>query len=74
MKSICHSLVIMNIPKASCRNVTFKLSSEIMDATKGSGDAILREEETHAMAEAKAFARHLSSYASFKLHKLGLTI
>lgn len=53
--------------------MTFKLSSEI-DATKGSGDAMLREEETHTMAEAKAFARHLSSYASFKLHKLGLTI
>lgn len=45
-----------------------------MDATKGSGDAILRKEETRRMAEARAFARHLSSYASFKLHELGLTI
>nr|YP_009403450.1 ribosomal protein S7 [Downingia cuspidata]YP_009403457.1 ribosomal protein S7 [Downingia cuspidata]ASA34643.1 ribosomal protein S7 [Downingia cuspidata]ASA34650.1 ribosomal protein S7 [Downingia cuspidata] len=39
------------------RNMAFKLSSELMDAAKGRGDAIRKREETHRMAEAnKAFA------------------
>ncbi|KAK3194093.1 hypothetical protein Dsin_025403 [Dipteronia sinensis] len=39
------------------RNMTFKLSSELVDAAKGSGDAIRKKEETHRMAEAnRAFA------------------
>nr|YP_009340543.1 ribosomal protein S7 [Porterella carnosula]YP_009340550.1 ribosomal protein S7 [Porterella carnosula]APQ40116.1 ribosomal protein S7 [Porterella carnosula]APQ40123.1 ribosomal protein S7 [Porterella carnosula] len=39
------------------RNMAFKLSSELVDAAKGSGDAIRKREETHRMAEAnKAFA------------------
>nr|WBU95087.1 ribosomal protein S7 [Cryptolepis sinensis]WBU95101.1 ribosomal protein S7 [Cryptolepis sinensis] len=39
------------------RNMAFKLSSELMDAAKGSGDAIRKKEETHRMAEAnRAFA------------------
>ncbi|KAD7476884.1 hypothetical protein E3N88_00020 [Mikania micrantha] len=39
------------------RNMTFKLSSELVDAAKGSGNAIHKREETHRMAEAnRAFA------------------
>nr|BEG71944.1 ribosomal protein S7 [Astragalus macropelmatus] len=39
------------------RNMAFKLSSELLDAVKGSGDAIRKKEETHRMAEAnRAFA------------------
>nr|QXM16254.1 ribosomal protein S7 [Hedysarum polybotrys] len=39
------------------RNMAFKLSSELLDAAKGSGDAIRKKEETHRMAEAnRAFA------------------
>ncbi|GMN69223.1 hypothetical protein TIFTF001_038269 [Ficus carica] len=39
------------------RNMVFKLSSELVDAAKGSGDAIRKKEETHRMAEAnRAFA------------------
>ncbi|CAH2052263.1 unnamed protein product, partial [Thlaspi arvense] len=38
------------------RNMALKLSSELVDAAKGSGDAIRKKEETHRMAEAnKAF-------------------
>ncbi|KAK5769834.1 hypothetical protein PVK06_049974 [Gossypium arboreum] len=37
--------------------MAFKLSSELVDAAKGSGDAIRKKEETHRMAEAnRAFA------------------
>ncbi|CAN6857889.1 unnamed protein product [Brassica oleracea] len=37
--------------------MAFKLSSELVDAAKGSGDAIRKKEETHTMAEAnRAFA------------------
>ncbi|KAL9664704.1 hypothetical protein QQ045_020110 [Rhodiola kirilowii] len=43
--------------KRPSRNMTFKLSSELVDAAKGSGDAIRKKEETHRMAEAnRAFA------------------
>lgn len=39
------------------RNMAFKFSSELVDAAKGSGDAIRKKEETHRMAEAnRAFA------------------
>ncbi|RHN59674.1 30S ribosomal protein S7 [Medicago truncatula] len=39
------------------RNMAFKLSSELVDAAKGSGDAIRKKQETHRMAEAnRAFA------------------
>nr|YP_009108415.1 ribosomal protein S7 [Aphyllon californicum]YP_009108419.1 ribosomal protein S7 [Aphyllon californicum]CDH98529.1 ribosomal protein S7 [Aphyllon californicum]CDH98540.1 ribosomal protein S7 [Aphyllon californicum] len=39
------------------RNMAFKLSSELVDAAKGSGDAIRKKEETHKMAETnRAFA------------------
>ncbi|KAF3639886.1 30S ribosomal protein S7, chloroplastic [Capsicum annuum] len=38
-------------------SMAFKLSSELVDAAKGSGDTIRKKEETHKMAEAnKAFA------------------
>nr|YP_010601416.1 ribosomal protein S7 [Ceratocephala testiculata]YP_010601429.1 ribosomal protein S7 [Ceratocephala testiculata]QFV18866.1 ribosomal protein S7 [Ceratocephala falcata]QFV18879.1 ribosomal protein S7 [Ceratocephala falcata]WAL35699.1 ribosomal protein S7 [Ceratocephala testiculata]WAL35700.1 ribosomal protein S7 [Ceratocephala testiculata] len=39
------------------RNMAFKLSSELVDAAKGSGGAVRKKEETHKMAEAnRAFA------------------
>nr|YP_009033556.1 ribosomal protein S7 [Trifolium meduseum]AHY85635.1 ribosomal protein S7 [Trifolium meduseum]AIJ28105.1 ribosomal protein S7 [Trifolium meduseum] len=39
------------------RNMAFKLSSELVDAAKGSGDAIRKKEESRRMAEAnRAFA------------------
>nr|YP_010286840.1 ribosomal protein S7 [Hydrocharis dubia]YP_010286854.1 ribosomal protein S7 [Hydrocharis dubia]UKT60914.1 ribosomal protein S7 [Hydrocharis dubia]UKT60915.1 ribosomal protein S7 [Hydrocharis dubia] len=41
------------------RNMTFKLSSELIDAAKGSGDAIRKKEETHKMAEANRAFAHL---------------
>nr|QAX91659.1 30S ribosomal protein S7 [Diapensia purpurea]QAX91737.1 30S ribosomal protein S7 [Berneuxia thibetica] len=38
-------------------SMAFKLSSELMDAAKGRGEAIRKKEETHRMAEAnRAFA------------------
>ncbi|KAF8047353.1 hypothetical protein N665_3080s0006 [Sinapis alba] len=43
--------------KRSGRNMAFKLSSKLVDAAKGSGDASSKKEETHRMAEAdRAFA------------------
>ncbi|MFQ6626720.1 hypothetical protein Gotur_005561 [Gossypium turneri] len=37
--------------------MAFKLSSELVDTAKGSGDVIRKKEETHRMAEAnRAFA------------------
>ncbi len=45
------------VPVRPGRNMAFKLSSELVDAAKGSGDAIRKKEETHRMAEAnRAFA------------------
>ena len=39
------------------RGMAFKLANEILDATKDTGGAIRRKEQTHKMAEAnKAFA------------------
>ncbi|KAM3738085.1 hypothetical protein ACB098_09G106900 [Castanea mollissima] len=39
------------------QNMAFELSSELVDAAKGSGDAIRKKEATHRMAEAnRAFA------------------
>nr|YP_009450128.1 ribosomal protein S7 [Burmannia oblonga]YP_009450129.1 ribosomal protein S7 [Burmannia oblonga]ANK36325.1 ribosomal protein S7 [Burmannia oblonga]ANK36326.1 ribosomal protein S7 [Burmannia oblonga] len=39
------------------QNMALKLSSELVDAAKGSGDAIRKKEETHRMAESnRAFA------------------
>nr|YP_009758336.1 ribosomal protein S7 [Vavilovia formosa]QIN90143.1 ribosomal protein S7 [Vavilovia formosa] len=40
------------------RNMAFKLSSELEDAAKGSGDAIRKREETHRMAEANRTSAH----------------
>ncbi|KAK3405684.1 hypothetical protein EUGRSUZ_K01908 [Eucalyptus grandis] len=37
--------------KCSGRNMAFKLSPELVDATKVSGDAIRKKEETHRMAK-----------------------
>ncbi|GLR00161.1 30S ribosomal protein S7 [Dyella mobilis] len=40
------------------RNMAFKLSSELVDASKGRGDAIRKKEETHRMAEANRALAH----------------
>ncbi|CAI8582989.1 unnamed protein product [Vicia faba] len=40
------------------RNMAFKLSSELVDAAKGSGDAIRKKEETQRMAEANRILAH----------------
>nr|YP_009403523.1 ribosomal protein S7 [Downingia elegans]YP_009403530.1 ribosomal protein S7 [Downingia elegans]ASA34716.1 ribosomal protein S7 [Downingia elegans]ASA34723.1 ribosomal protein S7 [Downingia elegans] len=45
--------------KRQGRNMAFKLSSELVDAAKGSGDAIRKREETHRMAEANRAFAHL---------------
>ena len=43
--------------KRSGRNMSFKLSYELIDAARDNGDAIRKKEETHKMAEAnRAFA------------------
>nr|QBC71366.1 ribosomal protein S7 [Anacampseros filamentosa]QBC71367.1 ribosomal protein S7 [Anacampseros filamentosa] len=41
------------------RNMAFKLSSELVDASKGRGGAIRKKEETHRMAEASRAFAHL---------------
>nr|YP_010158647.1 30S ribosomal protein S7 [Campanula zangezura]QRG30899.1 30S ribosomal protein S7 [Campanula zangezura] len=41
------------------RNMAFKLSSELVDASKGRGDAIRKREETHRMAEANQALAYL---------------
>jgi small subunit ribosomal protein S7 len=38
--------------------MVFKLSFELVDAAKGSGDAIRKKEETHRMAEANTTFAH----------------
>nr|YP_009138727.1 ribosomal protein S7 [Lathyrus ochroleucus]AIK21021.1 ribosomal protein S7 [Lathyrus ochroleucus]AIK21096.1 ribosomal protein S7 [Lathyrus ochroleucus] len=40
------------------RNMAFKLSSELVDAAKGRGDAIRKKEETQKMAEANRTVAH----------------
>nr|YP_009436761.1 ribosomal protein S7 [Cyphia phyteuma]YP_009436780.1 ribosomal protein S7 [Cyphia phyteuma]ATG27136.1 ribosomal protein S7 [Cyphia phyteuma]ATG27157.1 ribosomal protein S7 [Cyphia phyteuma] len=45
--------------KRQGRNMAFKLSSELVDAAKGRGDAIRKREETHRMAEANRASAHL---------------
>ena len=44
--------------KRAGRNMAFKLSYELVDAAKGSGDAIRNKEETHRMAEANRVFAH----------------
>ncbi|VAH67870.1 unnamed protein product [Triticum turgidum subsp. durum] len=44
--------------KCPGRNMAFKLSSELVDAAKGSGGAICRKEATHRMAEANRALAH----------------
>ncbi|MCO5561227.1 hypothetical protein L7F22_014848 [Adiantum nelumboides] len=56
-KTETNPLSFYGIRKRPGRNMAFKLSSELVDAAKGSGDAIRKKEETHRMAEAnRAFA------------------
>nr|YP_010965733.1 ribosomal protein S7 [Opuntia aureispina]YP_010965965.1 ribosomal protein S7 [Opuntia chisosensis]YP_010966039.1 ribosomal protein S7 [Opuntia chlorotica]YP_010966695.1 ribosomal protein S7 [Opuntia macrocentra]WNM91816.1 ribosomal protein S7 [Opuntia aureispina]WNM92121.1 ribosomal protein S7 [Opuntia chisosensis]WNM92195.1 ribosomal protein S7 [Opuntia chlorotica]WNM92925.1 ribosomal protein S7 [Opuntia macrocentra] len=40
------------------QNMAFKLSSELVDATKGRGGAIRKKEQTHRMAEANRALAH----------------
>ncbi|KAL8197749.1 hypothetical protein R6Q57_024283 [Mikania cordata] len=40
------------------QNMAFKLSSELVDVAKRSGDAIRKREETHRMAEANEAVEH----------------
>ncbi|KAL5073818.1 hypothetical protein RYX36_012802, partial [Vicia faba] len=40
------------------RNMAFKLSYELVDVAKGSGDAIRKKEETQRMAEANRILAH----------------
>ncbi|XP_047264708.1 30S ribosomal protein S7, chloroplastic-like [Capsicum annuum] len=40
------------------QNMAFKLSSELVDAAKGSDDAIRKKEETHRMAEGNRAFEH----------------
>ncbi|KAD7117375.1 hypothetical protein E3N88_04643 [Mikania micrantha] len=40
------------------QNMAFKLSSELVDAAKGSDDAIRKREETHRMTEANEALEH----------------
>ena len=43
----------------SCKSMAEKLSSELLDASKGQGAAVKKREETHKMAEAnRAFAHY----------------
>ncbi|KAK7239890.1 hypothetical protein RIF29_43278 [Crotalaria pallida] len=49
------------------RNMAFKLSSELVDAAKGSGDAIRKKEETHRMAEANRAFAHFQCILIFGL-------
>ncbi|KAK4750309.1 hypothetical protein SAY87_027758 [Trapa incisa] len=44
--------------KRTGRNMAFKLSSELVDAGKGSSDAIRKKEETYRMAEANRALAH----------------
>ncbi|KAK4718023.1 hypothetical protein R3W88_016361 [Solanum pinnatisectum] len=56
-KALDISWLLAEYRKRPGRNMAFKLSSELVDAAKGSGDAIRKKEETHRMAEAnRAFA------------------
>nr|YP_010144974.1 ribosomal protein S7 [Exacum affine]YP_010144989.1 ribosomal protein S7 [Exacum affine]QQL92379.1 ribosomal protein S7 [Exacum affine]QQL92394.1 ribosomal protein S7 [Exacum affine] len=51
------NMLVNRILKHGKKSLAFKLSSELVDAAKGSGDAIRKKEETHRMAEAnRAFA------------------
>ncbi|RWR98151.1 NADPH-quinone oxidoreductase subunit 2 [Cinnamomum micranthum f. kanehirae] len=44
------------------RNMAFKCCSELVDAAKGSGDAIRKKEETHRMAEANRAFSHNENF------------
>ncbi|CAN1307438.1 30S ribosomal protein S7, plastid, partial [Linum perenne] len=45
--------------KRQGRDMIFKLSNELIDAAKGSGDAVRKREEVHKTAEAnRAFAHY----------------
>ncbi|KAF1876716.1 hypothetical protein Lal_00031529 [Lupinus albus] len=51
------------------RKMAFKLSFELVDAAKGSGDAIRKKEETHRMAEEnRAFAHFRESKNRIRIY------
>ncbi|KAK8949792.1 hypothetical protein KSP40_PGU003053 [Platanthera guangdongensis] len=56
-KALAISWLLGASRKRPGRNMAFQLSSELVDAAKGRGDAIRKKEETHRMEEAnRAFA------------------
>ncbi|XP_047257904.1 30S ribosomal protein S7, chloroplastic-like [Capsicum annuum] len=56
-KALAISWLLAASQKCPGRNMAFKLSFELVDAAKGSGDAICKKEKTHKIAEAnRAFA------------------
>lgn len=51
--------LILNSRKRSEKDMTSKLSSELLDASQGRGASVKKREDTHKMAEAnKAFAHY----------------
>ncbi|CAI0557314.1 unnamed protein product [Linum tenue] len=58
-KALAIRWLLVAARKRQGRDMVFKLSNELIDAAKGSGDAIRKREETHRMAEAnRAFAHY----------------
>jgi small subunit ribosomal protein S7 len=56
-KALAIRWILVAARKRPGRSMAFKLSSELMDAARQTGNAIRKREETHRMAEAnKAFA------------------
>ncbi|CAI0447326.1 unnamed protein product, partial [Linum tenue] len=58
-KALAIRWLLVAARKRQGRDMVFKLSNELIDAAKGSGDAVRKREETHRMAEAnRAFAHY----------------
>ncbi|CAN0878936.1 30S ribosomal protein S7, plastid [Linum grandiflorum] len=58
-KALAIRWLLIAARKRQGRDMVFKLSNELMDAAKGSGDAVRKREEVHKTAEAnRAFAHY----------------
>ncbi|KAL5079958.1 hypothetical protein RYX36_008379 [Vicia faba] len=57
-KSLAIRWLLAASRKRPVQNMAFNLSSELVDAAKGSGDAIRKKEETQRMAEANRILAH----------------
>ncbi len=56
-KALAIRWILSSAKKRFAKNMAFKLSYEIMDAARNTGNSIRKKEETHRMAEAnRAFA------------------